>query len=1057
MQTMDSGHRPQKSAPKNEAIAIVGMACTFPKAPDLNTYWHNIINKVDAIADAPADRWDASRFCDPQDGTKLYARRGGYLDGPLAFEAAELGVMPSAVVGGDPDQFLVLKTAAAAMRDAGIQNDPALARTDFILGRGAYLSAGGFNLLQRTLVVDQTVSLVGQLHPGMNADGLQRLKEGLLASLLPFEADTAASVMPNLTAGRVSNRLGFMGPNYTIDAACASSLFAVDIAVANLRSGRADLALAGGVHIFNTIPFLSVFCALGAMSRKERIRPFDQNADGLLPGEGVGLVVLKRLSDAERDGNRIYALIRGVGSSSDGRGGSVSAPRVAGEALAVQRAYDAAGVLPETIGLIEAHGTATLVGDTTEVESLKTVFGAKAGASARACALGSVKSMIGHAMPAAGIAGLIKAVLALHHKVLPPTLHCEAPNPKFELETTPFYINTATRPWFRMAPDVPRRAGVNAFGFGGVNAHVVLEEYSATLPEICHPAWDAALFLFAGDSQAALAQACAAALAQMQSNAALDWLAWSRDNVRAFRPAAHRLAVIAEGPRRSFPQAGLCHAKAASRGLQEDQGRQGDLLLRRAVGPPGQGGLHVPGRRFTLRQHAAGPVPDLSRSAGHLRSRGCSDPVPFPKKCLAAQPVYLPGHAACTHSEMETLGAQFWKVDSGLQAILAASLAMQALLARFGVQPDMIVGHSAGEYCAWIAAGIVGIDDLYRHQERIAGIYTANRHPQETAMMAVSARFDKIQPMVEGLGGATLHLQRQLPPPGGGGRRSGGRGPIEGAIEGPEYSLHRSAFPGGASYRPGRAPGRTFVPDLCADGGACPAGAGLFSHDRGALSRPGDGDRAPDDRLLAPPAQFQKHCGGHAPRRRPDFHRGRTRNQSVRLRGRYLARQAVHDRGRQQQPALGHRPVVPFAGHAGGPACARAPGGLRSAALDRGGGPGPGIGRKQAQDPSRHGFHGTGAAGVDAGRTDPGAPAKAFQSTTPGGSGVPLSRAPGIGGLASRGRPRQTSPYCRVPEPAAASPKAGVMQHYIAQHGPVPGPAKAGHDRLDARRARRSP
>ncbi len=753
MQTMDSGHSPEKSAPKNEAIAIVGMACTFPKAPDLTTYWHNIINKVDAIADAPADRWDASRFYDPQDGTKLYARRGGYLDGPLAFEAAELGVMPSAVAGGEPDQFLVLKTAAAAMRDAGIQNDPALERTDFILGRGAYLSAGGFNLLQRTLIVEQTVNLVGQLHPGMNTEALRGLRDGLLASLLPFEADTAASVMPNITAGRVSNRLGFMGPNYTIDAACASSLFAVDIAVANLRSGRSDLALAGGVHVFNTIPFLSVFCALGAMSRKECIRPFDQNADGLLPGEGVGIVVLKRLSDAERDGNRIYALIRGVGSSSDGRGGSVAAPRVAGEALAVRRAYAAAGVLPQTIGLIEAHGTATLVGDTAEVESLKTVFGAKPDTLARSCALGSVKSMIGHAMPAAGIAGLIKAVLALYHKVLPPTLHCEAPNPKFELETTPFYINTATRPWFRMAPDVPRRAGVNAFGFGGVNAHVVLEEYSAAVPETCHPAWDAALFLFAGDSQAALVQACATALAYLQSNTSLDWLAWSRDIVRAFRPAAHRLAVIAEGPEDLSRKLGYAMQKLQTGDCKKIKDVKGIYYFAAPLGSQAKIAFMFPGEGSPY----ANMLLDLCLVFPEVRAvfEAVDAAILSRSQKSALQPSqFIFPATLLTSCEMETLGAQFWKVDSGLQAILAASLAMQALLARFGVQPDMIVGHSAGEYCAWIASGILAIEELYRHQERIAGIYAAHRHPQETAMMAVSGRFDKIRPMVEGLGGA---------------------------------------------------------------------------------------------------------------------------------------------------------------------------------------------------------------------------------------------------------------------------------------------------------------
>jgi acyl transferase domain-containing protein len=212
------------------------------------------------------------------------------------------------------------------------------------------------------------------------------------------------------------------------------------------------------------------------LSRRSQIRPFDVNADGTIPGEGVGVAVLKRREEAERDGDRIYAVIKGVGISSDGRGQGLLAPRVEGEELALRRAYEAASISPRTIELIEAHGTGTPVGDLAEMEALSRVFGPRNGLLPT-CAVGTIKSMIGHLMPAAGIAGLIKAALALHHKALPPTLHCETPNPKFELEKSPFYINTVTRPWIHGAEDAPRRAGVSSFGFGGINAHVILEEY----------------------------------------------------------------------------------------------------------------------------------------------------------------------------------------------------------------------------------------------------------------------------------------------------------------------------------------------------------------------------------------------------------------------------------------------------------------------------------------------------------------------------------------------------------------------------------------------------
>ena len=270
-----------------------------------------------------------------------------------------------------------------------------------------------------------------------------------------------------------------MGANYTVDAACASSLVAAEIGVRDLLTRKCDLALVGGIYLSNDVGFLSIFCQLHALSHRSQIRPFDKDADGLLIGEGAGCVVLKRLEDAERDRDRIYAVIKGVGTASDGRALGILAPRVEGEELALRRAYAMADVSPMTVQLIEAHGTATIAGDMAEVQAMTRVFGPRE-SSLPWCGLGSIKSMIGHVMPAAGIAGLIKTALALHHRTLPPTLHCETPNPRLALDKTPFYMNTETRPWIHSLAETPRRAGVNAFGFGGINAHVILEEYPTT-------------------------------------------------------------------------------------------------------------------------------------------------------------------------------------------------------------------------------------------------------------------------------------------------------------------------------------------------------------------------------------------------------------------------------------------------------------------------------------------------------------------------------------------------------------------------------------------------
>jgi 3-oxoacyl-(acyl-carrier-protein) synthase/phosphopantetheinyl transferase (holo-ACP synthase) len=295
----------------------------------------------------------------------------------------------------------------------------------------------------------------------------------------PEQPESAIGLVPNLAASRVANRLDLRGPAYTVDAACASSLVAVDHAVRELADERCDLMLAGGVHHCHDITLWSVFSQLGALSRSERIRPLHRDADGVLIGEGTGVVVLKRLADAERDGDRVYAVIAGTGVASDGRSASLFNPDPGGQARAVRQAWDAAGLDPraeDAIGLLEAHGTATPAGDTAELTTVADVFGPVQGERA---VIGSVKSMIGHTMPAAGIAGLIKTALALHHRMLPPTLHCDEPNPA--LITTRFETLAEAKPW---PEDLPHRAGVNAFGFGGINAHVVLERPATAGPAV---------------------------------------------------------------------------------------------------------------------------------------------------------------------------------------------------------------------------------------------------------------------------------------------------------------------------------------------------------------------------------------------------------------------------------------------------------------------------------------------------------------------------------------------------------------------------------------------
>ncbi|WP_243878163.1 type I polyketide synthase [Streptomyces sp. SUK 48] len=468
-------------------VAIVGMAVLLPGARGLDAYWHNLAGGVDAIGEVPAGRWDADYYrpasaAGPAAPDQVYCRRGGFVDALAEVEVTRYGIMPAAVPGTEPDQLIALDVAAAALADAGGERGlPARDRIGVVLGRGGYLTPGLARLDQRVRTASQLIRTLGELVPDLSADQLDRVRAAFTERLGPDRPESAIGLVPNLAASRIANRLDLRGPAYTVDAACASSLVAVDQAVTELASGRCDLMLAGGVHHCHDITLWSVFSQLRALSPTERIRPFHRDADGILIGEGTGVVVLKRLADAERAGDRVYAVIRGTGVAGDGRTASLVSPDPGGQTRAVRQAWRAAGLdpaAPRSLGLLEAHGTATPAGDGAELTTLAEVFGPGTGlADEERPVLGSVKSMIGHTMPAAGVAGLVKAALALHHATLLPTLHCDDPHPG--LGATRFRTLARARPWDPDPGEPTRRAAVNAFGFGGINAHVVLEEAPA--------------------------------------------------------------------------------------------------------------------------------------------------------------------------------------------------------------------------------------------------------------------------------------------------------------------------------------------------------------------------------------------------------------------------------------------------------------------------------------------------------------------------------------------------------------------------------------------------
>jgi acyl transferase domain-containing protein/phosphopantetheinyl transferase/acyl carrier protein/predicted hotdog family 3-hydroxylacyl-ACP dehydratase len=709
-------------------IAIIGMSCLFPGAPDLATYWANIVSKVDAIGDPPPE-WEAERYFDPaaEENDRIYCRRGGFLRDLARFNPSQYGVMPNSVDGSEPDHFLSLRVAHEALADAGYSAGRVnRTQIEVILGRGTYINRGYTNLIQHGLMVDQTIRILKQLHPDYTDDALAEIKRDLKRSLPPFNAEVVPGLVPNIVTGRITNRLDFMGQNYTVDAACASSLIAIDHGLRDLASGRCDVAIVGGVHASTPAPILMIFSQLGALSRRPHLRPFDQGADGTILGEGLGIVVLKRRADAERDGDKIYALIKGVGIASDGRALGLLTPRVEGEELALRRAYESSGISPQTVGLIEAHGTGTPVGDVTEIQALTRVFGPRNGPPR--CAVGSVKSMIGHTMPASGAAGVIKAALALHHKILPPTLHCDTPNPKLELERTPFYINTETRPWIHGAADAPRRAGVNAFGFGGINAHLILEEYTgtdeSTAPSLLQ-SWDSELVLLQGESLQELRQTVHSLEHYLKTAADIA----IRDVAYTFNtqqpPRTYRLAMVAASIEELLKKLDYAATRLADPACRQIKERTGVYYFCTPLAPHGKVVFLFPGegsQYLNMLSDLCCHFPDV-RQQFDLMDRAFTQQGRsyLPSDVIFPPPTALEGTA-------RSADEQLWQMDVGAEAVFAASQGMLSLLNRLKVRADCVVGHSTGEYSALLASGALRVNN---EAQLIGHILVLNRIYQD--------------------------------------------------------------------------------------------------------------------------------------------------------------------------------------------------------------------------------------------------------------------------------------------------------------------------------------
>lgn len=734
-------------------IAIIGMSCLLPKAADKGAFWENILNGVRATGEVPADRWDSELYftTDRRARDNCYSKWGGFLD-PVAFDPTRYGMPPNSIPSVEPLQLLVLEAVRHALQDAGYVDRPFdRENTSVILGAGGGVGEHGLGYGFRSMALHYLTAA------GARVDEVHTMLERLDGRIPEWTEDSFAGLLLNVAAGRVANRFDLGGTNYTVDAACASSLAAVRLAVEELESGSSNMAIVGGADTMQS-PFAYLcFSNTQALSPTGMSRPFDASADGIVISEGIAIAVLKRLEDAERDGDRVYAVIKAVGSSSDGKDKGLTAPRPAGQIRALERAYAKAGFTPDTVGLIEAHGTGTVVGDQSEVESLTRSFTA-AGAAPQSCALGSVKSMLGHTKCTAGVAGLLKAALALHHKVLPPTIGVTKPNPKANFDKSPFYVNTEARPWLKNGHDNPRRAGVSAFGFGGTNFHAVLEEYvgadAGAAPVECvapgRAQWPVELFVWRETNAKEILTSVESIVSALEQGA--------QPTLRDLAAAMARQADSKAGGR-------LARLAVVAGSLDELKSRLKSVadVIRTGVESADQPGIY-----FAANSAVAGKVAFLfpgqgSQSVNMMRDLAIASPTVADvfgqadqtiDGCLGRalssfvfpRPVFSDEDRAADEKALtQTRVAQ--------PALGAADAAMLNLVGSLGLKADMVGGHSYGEYVALYAAGAISFEDLMRLSEARGLAMGDAGAAAGGAMAAISADEKTVASIIAGIDG----------------------------------------------------------------------------------------------------------------------------------------------------------------------------------------------------------------------------------------------------------------------------------------------------------------
>ncbi|MEV6296317.1 SDR family NAD(P)-dependent oxidoreductase [Streptomyces sp. NPDC051896] len=690
-----SAEAPQRAV--DDDIAIVSMACRFPGgADDPEGLWRLLAAGEDAISEVPAGRWDTQNLYDPDPEAtgKAYTLRGGFLDGIDRFDAAFFGISPREADAMDPQQRLLLQTSWEAIERAGI--------------------------VPETLHGSLTGVYIGLYDSGYLAS----------ASLTQLDGHVGTGSAPSVASGRIAYTLGLQGPAVTVDTACSSSLVALHLAARALAAGECDLALAGGASLLVTPRGHVEFSRLRGLSPSGRCSPFSADADGVVWAEGCGVVLLKRLADARRDGDRVLAVVKGSAVNQDGRSQGLSAPNGPAQERVLRAALDAAGLAPDDVDHVEAHGTGTRLGDPIEGRALAAVFGPGRPAD-RPLGLGSLKSNIGHTQAAAGIGGVIKTVLALGHELMPPSLHAETLTEHVDWAGSGLVVHGSARAWPR-GGDRVRRAGVSAFGISGTNAHVVLEEAPQD------------------------AVAPAGAEAELPGPTLFPL---SARTLPALQAQADRLhARLVARPELPLPAvaATLAHHRThfEHRAVVQAAGRDELLTALRALaeGPPDPGPTAGPRRTLPAGKVAFVFPGQGAQWTGMARDLLERDPVFADEldRCDAAlRPFTVWSAAAVLRGEAGTPSLD--RVDVVQPVLFAVMVSLAAVWRARGVRPDAVIGHSQGEVAAACVAGALSLNDA------AAVVALRSRALTELsgtgAMAVVGLPHTEVVTRLEGLGG----------------------------------------------------------------------------------------------------------------------------------------------------------------------------------------------------------------------------------------------------------------------------------------------------------------